>query len=73
MAFGGSTSAEESRTLFRFAGEGGEYEEICQLRSWDEEFCMSGDALVTSIGEVISVANGEIVNRLTSPQKDYPD
>jgi hypothetical protein len=62
-----------SRTLFRFAGEGGQYEEIRQLRSWYEEFCMYGDALVTSLGEVISVTEGEIVNRLAFPQEDYPD
>jgi hypothetical protein len=62
-----------SRTLFRFGQGCDQYEEICQLQSWDEEFCLDTNALVTSGGEVISVTTGEIVNRLAFPQKDYPD
>jgi hypothetical protein len=62
-----------SRTLFRFADGGGRYEELCQLHSWYEEFCEDGDVLVTSVGEVISVAGGRIINQLMFPQKDYPD
>jgi hypothetical protein len=62
-----------SRTLFRFVGDGSRYEEICELRSWDEEFCMDVDALVTSTGEVLSLAEGNVVARLDFPQKHYPD
>ena len=63
----------KSRTLFRFAGGGGRYEDICQLRSWCEEFCENGDVLVNSAGDVISVADGKTINQLTFPPKDYPD
>lgn len=62
-----------SRTLFQFAGHASRYEELCQLRSCYEEFCENGDVLVTSEGDVISVADGTIINKLTFPQKDYPD
>jgi outer membrane protein assembly factor BamB len=69
-----------SRVVFRFAGEDGQYEEIRQLRSdnlqlcsWEEEFCIDGDALVTSTGEVISVRDGNVINRLAFPQTEYPD
>jgi hypothetical protein len=63
----------KSRTLFRFTTGGGQYEEICHLRSWDEEFCIDSDTLVTSNGEVISLAAGEVVTRLAFPEKVYPD
>jgi len=62
-----------SRTLFRFRHGSERYEEICHLQSWDEDFFSDADALITSDGNVISVATGEIIRRLAFPQKDYPD
>lgn len=38
-----------------------------------KSFCEDGAALSTSTGEVISVTTGTTINRLTFPQKDYPD
>jgi hypothetical protein len=62
------------RTLIRFADEGGQCEELCQLLpSSYEDFCGDGDILVTSVGDVISVAGGQIIGHLDFPQKDYPD
>jgi hypothetical protein len=62
-----------SRALFRFADEAGQYEEVCELRSSYEEFCEDGEVVVASNGDVISVADGRIINHLAFPQKDYPD
>jgi hypothetical protein len=61
-----------SRRLLRFAADSGECEQICQLSSWEEEFCLGSDAIVTSNGEVICVAEGNIINRLAFPQTEYP-
>ena len=62
-----------SRTLFRLGTEAGHYEEICGLSSWEEEFCMDGDALITSSGDVISLPSGAVAGHLAFPQKDYPE
>lgn len=64
-----------SKELIRFSAEGGRAQEVRQLRSRssDEEFCMHGDMLVTSSGEVISVGDGNLISQLAFPQKDYPD
>lgn len=68
-----------SRVLLRFSGEGA-HEAIRQLRSeilerpsWDEQFGIDGDVLVTSTGEVISVLDGSVMNRLAFPETEYPD
>ena len=62
-----------SRALISFAGEDGQGSELCQLDSWYEEFCLDGDAVVTSKGDLISTADGAIKGHLAFPQKDYPD
>jgi hypothetical protein len=37
------------------------------------EFCIDGEALVTSTGAVISARDGDIISRLAFPQTEYPD
>lgn len=62
-----------SRALIRFAGEDGKSCELCQLDSWYEAFCLNGDAVVTSRGDLISTDDGDIKSHLEFPRKDYPD
>jgi hypothetical protein len=61
------------RELIRLSAETGQSQAVRQLRSWDEEFCSNGDALVTSNGEVISANDGSVAAELAFPQTDYPD
>lgn len=62
-----------SRLLLRFSADFGQHEELCQLSSWQEVFCLGGDALVTSKGEVIRVGEGKMISRLPFPETEYPD
>jgi hypothetical protein len=60
------------RSLVRFAEGDGKFDKVCRLSGWENEFCPDG-LLITSNGEVIRVANGEVIRRLEFPQKDYSD
>jgi WD40 repeat protein len=63
----------KSRLLLRFDADSGQRDMLCQLSSWEEEFCLRGDALIASNGELISVSDGRIEKRLGFPQMEYPD
>jgi hypothetical protein len=62
-----------ARKLLRFAAEDGHRQELRNLRSWDETFCMEADCMVASNGEVVSLSDGRLVNRLAFPKRNYPD
>jgi hypothetical protein len=50
--------------LVRFSPEGGRLVRICRLPCRTEAFCLVGDAVVTSNGEVIQVADGKKIKTL---------
>ena len=62
-----------SRLLLRFDATTGMSEEICDFPSWDEIFLDSADQLITSAGEVRSLSNGALVDRLDFPMREYPE
>jgi WD40 repeat protein len=61
------------RALVRLSSKTGQADELCQLESWQEEYCVSLDALVTSKGKLIGLSDGRKLAELSFPLTDYPD
>jgi hypothetical protein len=63
------------RSLVRLDPKTGTCKSLCDLPedSWASCFCEAAGALVTSAGAVMRLNNGEEVDRLDFPQKEYPD
>jgi len=61
------------RTLVRLEGRTGQFDQVCGLGSWEEEYCISLDKLITSDGELIGLTDGRPLGRLAFPSKLYPD
>jgi hypothetical protein len=68
-----NTEHRPFRTLIRLETTSGEYQRICDFDSWAEVFLLATDQLVTSAGEIRNLSDGEIVGRLSFPQREYPD
>jgi outer membrane protein assembly factor BamB len=61
------------RTLVCLDGKTGESKDMCHLNSWEEEYCIALDSIVTSGGEMIALSDGRQSDGLSFPTKDYPD
>jgi WD40 repeat protein len=61
------------RHLLKFGTVSGACQQICELNSWEDAFLDATDQLITSAGEIIDLASGEIAGRVKFPQTEYPD
>jgi hypothetical protein len=61
------------RGLVSFDSESGECKDISELTSWEEEVCLQLNCLATSHGELLSLTDGKVLNRLAFPQRGYLD
>jgi hypothetical protein len=59
------------RRLVRFDKQSGIPTEVVAFNSWEEEVCRALDCLVTSSGEILSLADGKPLGRLGFPERIY--
>jgi hypothetical protein len=58
------------RRLLRLDPRDGRCEQICSLGSWDEAFGAVGQQLITSSGDIIALATGQVTGSLAFPRME---